>query len=339
MRLRKVSVESPGLGRRRAGRGFVYLDADGNRVDDAEVLSRCRALVIPPAWQEVWICPDPGGHIQAVGTDDAGRRQYLYHERWRERRERAKHQHVLEMAGRLSAARRHVLEHLALPRLTREKSLAVAFRLLDRGAFRVGGEAYAAQHETYGLATLRKEHLRIGRDGAMEFRYVAKSGRPHVLRLTDEDVLAPLSTLRRRRGGGPELLAYRTGAGTGGAVRWVDVSSADINHYLKELLGPDASAKDFRTWHGTVLAAVTLARSGDPATVRERRSAVRAAVAAVSRQLGNTVAVARGSYIDPKVIDAFERGETIAPTARTAAEIGTFRRLSPAEKAVLDLLG
>lgn len=332
MRLRKVRVDSPGLGRRRAGRGFVYLDPEGRRVTDPEVLARCKALVIPPAWREVWICPDPAGHIQAVGLDDAGRRQYLYHEAWRARRERAKYRHVLEVAARLPEARAQVAEHLALPRLSREQSLAIAFRLLDRGAFRIGGETYAARHETYGLATLRKDHLRIRSDGTLTFEYTAKSGLPRSLSLRDGELTTPLTTLRRRRGGGVELLAYRNGRG------WLDLTSADINAYIKELLGPDASAKDFRTWRGTVLAAVSLARAEDVATARKRQAAVRAAVKRVAEDLGNTPAVSRASYIDPQVIDAFERGETIPPDAGTPTEVGVRTGLAPAEQAVLDLL-
>lgn len=332
MRLRKVSVDSPGLGRRRAGKGFVYLDPDGRRVDDPELLARCRALVIPPAWQEVWICPDPAGHIQAVGTDDAGRRQYLYHELWRQRRDRAKHRHVLEVAEQLPGARAQVAEHLALGRLTREKALAVAFRLLDRGAFRIGGEAYAARHETYGLATLRKDHLRITGDGTLTFRYRAKSGLEQLLELRDEDLLSPLTTLRRRRGGGVELLAYRNGRG------WVDLSTSDVNGYIKDLLGPDASAKDFRTWRGTVLAAVSLARAEDVTTARRRQAAVREAVKRVAADLGNTPAVSRVSYIDPQVIDAFERGQTIPSDAAGPDEVTTRTDLAPAERAVLELL-
>jgi len=332
VRLRKVSVDSPGLGRRRAGKGFVYLDPDGRRVDDPELLARCRALVIPPAWQEVWICPDPAGHIQAVGTDDAGRRQYLYHELWRQRRDRAKHRHVLEVAEQLPGARAQVAEHLALGRLTREKALAVAFRLLDRGAFRIGGEAYAARHETYGLATLRKDHLRITGDGTLTFRYRAKSGLEQLLELRDEDLLSPLTTLRRRRGGGVELLAYRNGRG------WVDLSTSDVNGYIKDLLGPDASAKDFRTWRGTVLAAVSLARAEDVTTARRRQAAVREAVKRVAADLGNTPAVSRASYIDPQVIDAFERGQTIPSDAAGPDEVTTRTDLAPAERAVLELL-
>lgn len=332
MRLRKVSVESPGLSRRRAGRGYVFLDPQGRRVTDPEIIGRCKALVIPPAWREVWICPDPAGHIQAVGIDDAGRRQYLYHEVWRQRRERAKYRHVLEVAAQLPDAREQVLEHLAERRLTRERALAVAFRLLDRGAFRIGGETYAARHETYGLATLRKDHLRITSDGTLTFEYRAKSGLPRFLELRDDDLTAPLTTLRRRRGGGLELLAYQNGRG------WVDLSTADINAYIKDLLGPDASAKDFRTWRGTVLAAVSLARAEDVTTARKRQTAVREAVKRVAQDLGNTPAVSRASYIDPQVIDAFERGQTIPPTAQAPGEVEVRTGLAPAEQAVLDLL-
>lgn len=332
MRLRRVSLESPGLTRRRYGDGFAFLDTTGERLTDPEVLARCHALVIPPAWRQVWICPDPAGHVQAVGTDDAGRRQYLYHEVWQERRQRAKYLHVVQVAGRLPEARQSVAEHLALPRLSRERSLAVAFRLLDAGAFRIGGETYAAQHETYGLATLRKEHLRIGRDGTLEFGYRAKSGQCQSLTLRDPDLTAALTTLRRRRGGGPELLAYRDGGD------WADLSSADINGYLKDLLGADASAKDFRTWRGTVVAAVSLARSEPATTVRQRQAVVRAAVAQVADALGNTVAVSRASYIDPQVIAAFERGETIPAGAAAPWETDDRTGLAPAERAVLELL-
>ncbi|WP_251840242.1 DNA topoisomerase IB [Oceanitalea stevensii] len=332
MRLRKVRVDSPGLTRRRAGKGYMYLDADGQRVTDPDIVERCRSLVIPPAWRDVWICPDPAGHIQAVGIDDAGRRQYLYHDVWRARRERAKYRHVLDVATRLPEARGQVAEHLALPRLTREQSLAIAFRLLDRGAFRIGGETYAARHETYGLATLRKDHLRIRADGTLSFQYTAKSGLPRSLELLDPELTGPLTTLRRRRGGGVELLAYRNGS------RWVDLSTADINAYLKDLLGPDASAKDFRTWRGTVMAAVHLARAEDVSTSRKRQAAVREAVKRVAEDLGNTPAVSRASYIDPQVIDSFERGNTIPPDAAAPGEIEVRTGLAPAEQAVIGLL-
>ncbi|WP_127571205.1 DNA topoisomerase IB [Georgenia faecalis] len=335
MRLRRVRVDSPGLTRRRAGKGFVYLDADGARVTDPEVLSRCKALVIPPAWREVWISPAPNGHIQAVGIDDAGRKQYLYHPAWRERRDRAKHSHVLQVARALPAARERTAVDLARTGMPRDKALAVAFRLLDRGFFRVGGETYAERNGSFGLATIRKDHVRLRRDGSVVFDYLAKSGQRRQLVLEDPDLRAPVAMLRRRRGGGEELLAYRRRG------EWVDITSADINAHVKELLGADASAKDFRTWHGTVLAALALARADDVATSRKRQRAVRAAVVEVSEHLGNTPTVCRASYIDPKVIDLFDRGQAVprelAERAAGPAPLPDDER-AEVEEAVLDLL-
>lgn len=333
-RLRRVQADSPGFARRRAGRGWVFLDDHGRRIGDPVVIDRCKHLAIPPAWREVRICPQPNGHLQAVGTDEAGRRQYLYHPLWRERRERAKFHHVQELAAALPAAREHVRAHLALPGMPRERALAVAFRLLDTAMFRVGGEVYAARHASYGLATLRKEHLRIRRDGVMTFRYTAKSGLRREVSLDDPELLDPLGRLRRRRGGGPELLAHRARDG------WHDISSTDINDYLKALLGPDASAKDFRTWHATVLAARGLAGHGPVASVRERRAVVRDVVAAVAAELGNTPAVCRASYIDPRLLDRYEHGRALPAALLDPATAGVPgpRLREQVEAAVLDLL-
>src|SRR5215218_9641514 len=247
-RLRTVSPSQPGITRRRQGRGFVYLD-NGRRVDDPVTIARIRQLVIPPAWQDVWICRYANGHIQAVGSDDKGRRQYLYHPVWREQRDRAKHDRVLEVAARLPRARQHVERDLALPGMPRSRALATAFRLLDLGFFRIGGEAYAEQNNSYGLATIQKQHVSIEGDNVV-FDYVAKSGQERYIALADDLVRQAVRDLLRRRGGGPELLAYRDGK------TWRDVTSADINTYIKEKVGEDVSAKDFRTWHGTVIAAV-----------------------------------------------------------------------------------
>ncbi|PFG38580.1 DNA topoisomerase IB [Georgenia soli] len=337
MRLRRVRVDRPGLTRRRAGKGFVYLDAEGARVTDPDVLARCASLVIPPAWKQVWICPVPNGHIQAVGTDDAGRRQYLYHPAWRESRDAAKHERVLELARRLPAARRRVTMDLNRPGMPRERALAVAFRLLDLGYFRVGGESYAEHNGSYGLATLRKRHLKITKDRELVFAYLAKSGQSRRLVLRDEALVEPLTTLRRRRGGGEELLAYRRGS------RWVDITSADINEYVKERLGPDASAKDFRTWHATVLAALELALRTPGATSRTaHKRAEREAVKAVAEYLGNTPAVCRASYIDSRVLDLAERGRTIdlklAARADNPGDPAPPDTHGAVERAVLDLL-
>ncbi|UNX54025.1 DNA topoisomerase IB [Georgenia sp. TF02-10] len=330
---------TPGLTRRRAGSGWVYLDSHGERVTDPEVLQRCRDLVIPPAWQDVWIAPVANGHIQAVGTDAAGRRQYLYHPAWRESRDAAKHDRVLELARRLPSARRRVTMDLSRPGMPRERALATAFRLLDLGYFRIGGEGYAAHHGSYGLATLRKEHVRIGRDGTLTFDYRAKSGQQRHLVLREEALIAPLSTLRRRRDGSAELLAYRDGRS------WHDVTGAEINTYVKDLLGEQASAKDFRTWHGTALAAVELALRADAAagSGRARARAVRESVAAVAHYLGNTPAVSRASYIDSRVIELFERGRTISPEVarRVAARAGADDAMPPDTRGAVEteLLG
>lgn len=333
-RLRTVSPNSPGWTRRRSGKGFVYLDEDGDRLG-AEASQRCRALVIPPAWNEVWICPAENGHIQAVGTDDAGRRQYLYHPAWREKRDRSKHDRVLEVATRLPEARRTVAKHLAFDGMPRERALATAFRLLDLGFFRIGGETYAEQNGSYGLATIEKKHVRI-ESGSVVFEYVAKSGQERLIALADQPVRDAIEILRRRRGGGRELLAYQAGR------RWVDVTSSDINTYVKEVVGDDVSAKDFRTWHGTVLAAVALAAENDKsASKAARKRAVAAAMREVSEYLGNTPTVARGSYVDPRLIDLFEDGITISPTLRVVREdisLGDGATHGRIEQAVLDLL-
>jgi DNA topoisomerase-1 len=310
-RLRRTSPARPGWTRRRSGTGFVYLDEHGRRIADREVIARIRALAIPPAWREVWICPYPNGHLQAVGTDAAGRRQYLYHPQWHALRHEQKHAHVLRFARRLPAARQQVSEHLALTGMPRERTLATAFRLLDVGLFRIGGETYAEQNGSYGLATLHKQHLRIHRD-AVAFEYRAKSGLQRSVQVRDPEVRAVLSVLKRRRAGGEELLAWRDGR------RWVDVSSADINDYVKQVVDPQASAKDFRTWHATVLAAVSLAEAAPPGSPTALRRTVSRAMREVAEQLGNTPAVCRASYIDPRVIDRFEEGVTIRAAVRRA---------------------
>ena len=255
-RLRRVSPSRPGWTRRRRGRGFAYFD-ESDRPLAADDVARCKALAIPPAWRDVWICPLANGHLQATGTDDAGRRQYLYHPGWRERRDKAKFERVVEFAKRLPRARLVVADHLALPGMPRERVLGTAFRLLDLGFFRIGGEEYADDNGSYGLATLEKRHAHIeGR--SIVFEYPAKSGQERLIAVADDAVLAAVTELRRRRGGGPELLAYRDGR------RWRDVSSGDINSYVKSVIDGEVSAKDFRTWHGTVLAAVALAEIRRP---------------------------------------------------------------------------
>jgi len=333
-RLRRSDVTVPGLTRRRRGRGFEYRDADGARVTDEEVLARIGELRIPPAWKDVWICPYPGGHIQATGIDAAGRKQYLYHPAWRARRDQEKFDSMLEFARALPRMRERVeadLEARDEDDLGRDRVLACAVRLLDRGFFRIGSEDYAVTNETYGLATMRKEHVTL-RGETIVFDYAAKHGKRRVQSVVDPEVAAVIERLRRRRGGGPELLAYKR------SRRWVDIRSADINAYIKEATGEDFSAKDFRTWGATVLAAVALAVSAPAAgTKTARRRAVVRAVKEVATYLGNTPAVARASYIDPRVIDRYQDGLAI-DLAVLAAEPGDTAIQGPVELAVLDLI-
>jgi DNA topoisomerase IB len=334
VRLRRSSPTQPGWTRRRAGKGFVYLDEGGTRLGPPHT-ERCKALVIPPAWSDVWICRWDNGHLQAVGTDDAQRRQYLYHPEWRVQRDAAKHERVLEVAARLPQARERVAEHLAEPGMTRERALATAFRLLDLGFFRIGGETYAEQNGSYGLATISKDHVRI-EDGSVVFEYTAKSGKERYIALAETDVLDSVSVLKRRRSGSEKLLAYRDG------TRWRDISSDDINEYVKTVVSGEVSAKDFRTWHATVLAAVALAVSTHAADSEgKRRRAVARAMKEVSEYLGNTPAVCKASYVDPRVVDLFEDGVTIEPALKELGKDtpeGFPATHGAIEKAVLELL-
>jgi DNA topoisomerase I len=304
--VRDVDPTGPGLRRRRFGRGFGYLDERGRRITDPTSIDRIKALAIPPAWTDVWICPDPQGHIQACGLDARGRRQYRYHDEWRAQRDRDKHDRMLELARALPRLRRRLRRDLAADGLGRDRVLACAVRLLELGLFRVGGEPYVEENGSYGLATLRKRHVRaVG--GELRFDYPGKGNQRRVVTIGDTQVADVVRALKHRRGGGPELLACKDDRG-----RWVDVRSSDINDYVQRALGPDFSAKDFRTWTATVLAAVALAAEEDVETERQRRKAVVRVVRRVALVLGNTPAVARGSYVDPRVIERYKGGETVS---------------------------
>jgi DNA topoisomerase IB len=286
----------------------------------------------------VWICPDPRGHLQATGVDAAGRKQYRYHDDWRVRRDAQKFEDMMVFARALPALRARVEEDLGDgTSLARASVLACALRLLDRGFFRIGSEEYALANDTYGLATIRKEHVRVEDGGVVVFDYPAKSGVRRVQTIVDEPVAAMIGRLRRRRTGGAELLAWREGR------RWRDVRSDDVTAYLKASVEADCSAKDFRTWNATLLAAVALAVSGAaPATATARKRAIHRAVTEVAHHLGNTPAVCRASYIDPRVIDAYTAGVTIRPAVEAAAqalEPGQLAIHRPElETAVLELL-
>ena len=306
-RLRRANPHSPGIHRTRHGRGYTYTwSQTGERVEDPDTLERIEALVIPPAWKDVWICPWPHGHIQAVGTDAAGRRQYMYHEAWRRRRDAEKYARALEFGAVLPEVRNRVAADLSGDDLSDRRVLAAAVRLLDIGCFRIGSEAYARDHETFGIATLKKDHVAF-RSGEMIFCYPAKGSITRTLSVRDPEVEQVLLPLRRRRAGSDQLLAYKSGRA------WVDLHSADVNAYLKEVAGPDFSAKDFRTWSGTVYAAVQLALvEPPPKSARSRRRALVAAIKETAEHLGNTPAVCRSSYVNPRVLDLFEEGRTIA---------------------------
>ena len=338
-RLRRADCSAPGLTRRRQGRGFTYIDQDGETVRDPEDLERIGELGIPPAWKDVWICPDARGHLQATGMDAAGRKQYLYHPQWRTRRDQEKFDDMVRFAKALPELRERVDADLTrTDALTRERVLASAVRLLDRGFFRIGSEQYTVQNESFGLATMRKEHVTLDPEQrGMVFDYIAKSGKRRVQGVVDPAAFDVVAALKRRRGGGAELLAFKNGRG------WADIKSADINEYLKEATGDDFSAKDFRTWAATMLAAIALAVSGEvAATATGKKRAVTRAVKEVSHYLGNTPAVCRASYIDPRVIDAYNGGliirgvlEELADTAQPG-ELPIHQPV--VEQAVLDLL-
>jgi DNA topoisomerase-1 len=342
-RLRRSNCAAPGIVRRRRRRGFEYRDRSGERIDDPEVLERIAELAIPPAWREVWICMDPRGHLQATGRDAAGRKQYLYHERWRAHRDRLKFDSMLAFGQALPRLRRRVARDLghgqiagrarqapvdrsgvagrarpAPADLTRERVLACSLRLLDLGFFRIGSEDYAERNESYGLTTMLREHVTVCAH-ELVFDFPAKSGQRRVQEIADEEALAIVAALKRRRGGS-QLLAYRTADGG-----WGELHADDVNAYIKQHTGGDFTAKDFRTWNATMLAAVALAAAPKSEhrpsrTARER--AVGNAIKTVAAYLGNTPAVCRASYVDPRVIDRFHAGVTIADTLGNVEQLG-----------------
>ncbi|MGI8713244.1 MAG: DNA topoisomerase IB [Solirubrobacteraceae bacterium] len=334
-RLRRSDCSADGLHRVGRGKGFGYFEADGRPYRDPEDVLRIKRLAIPPAWRDVWICRDPLGHLQATGVDRAGRKQYRYHDRWRELRDREKFDHMTDFAKALPKLRRRVLADLAGDdELDERRVLACSLRLLDVGLFRVGSEQYADDEGGIGLATVEKRNVTV-HDDEVVFDYLAKGGVHRVQAVRDPLAGAAVRALRRRRSGGDQLLAYRE------RRRWHPVRSEQINDHLKQLIGDQYSAKDFRTWNATVLAAVSLAADGRNAvSKRARKRAIDGAVKGVAAVLGNTPAVARRSYIDPRVFDRYLSGWTIGGELdRVGALRGPDdRRRARLEKAVLDLL-
>ena len=333
--LRRSDPSGTGIRRRRCGRGFSYRGPDAAVINDPRTLARIKALVIPPAWEDVWICADPDGHIQAIGTDAAGRRQYRYHDLWREQRDQDKHDRVREFGAALPRIREVVCRHLDGSGLTRTRVLAAAIRLIDLGFFRPGGEEYAEENGTFGLATIKKEHVTLS-GGQLVFEYLAKGAKHREQAVAEDQVCAVVRSLRRRRSGGDQLLVYRSGP------RWHGVSAADINGYLREVSGGEYTAKDFRTWHATVLAAVGLAVSeGASGSAAARKRAIARVVREVADYLGNTPAVARASYIDPRIIELYEDGSTIAAVLGDLGkncDFGDLATRGRAETAVVKLL-
>ena len=311
MRLRRSTLDKPGLTRKRRGKGFAYYDSDGELLTDGKTLQRVKDLVIPPAWKKVWISPHPNGHIQAVGTDAAGRRQYIYHQAWQEERAEEKFDRVLDLSLQLPQWRARVTEDLGAKGLGRDRVLALALHLLDRGYFRAGGEQYADENESYGLATLLCEHITLHRDSVL-FDYPAKSGVRRTLEITDEAVVRAVRSLMRRDGRTERFLVCRNGSG------WTDIRADDLNARFKELVGEDYSVKDLRTWHGTVLAAEAFVDADPPVSPKVVKRVESAVMKEVSEALGNTPAVARGSYVDPRVVRGYEQGQTIAAAAKRA---------------------
>jgi DNA topoisomerase-1 len=325
MRLRQSVLSGPGIARKRRGKGFSYYGPDGETLDDDAALQRIKGLVIPPAWKKVWICPYPNGHIQAVGTDVAGRRQYLYHQRWQEDRAEEKFDRVLAMSKRLPEWRSRVAADLRGRGMRRERVLALALHLVDLGYFRSGSEQYAEENESHGLATLLCDHITL-RGTVVAFDYPAKSGVRRSLEVEDAEVVRAVRSLLRRPDRTERFLVCRDGSG------WVDVHADDLNERFKELMGEDYSVKDLRTWHGTVLAAEAFVDADPPVSKAVVKRVESAVMKEVAEALGNTPAVARGSYVDPRVITGYESNLTIAAASRRAAR----RRNVDARQAILD---
>ena len=330
--LRYVTDDEPGLSRRRAGRGWVYETADGRRITEERRLAWFKRLAIPPAWTDVWICPDRRGHVQATGRDARGRKVYRYHPRWREARDEEKYTRMLAFARALPRIRERVERDLQRNGLPREKVLAAVVALLERTRIRVGNEEYARENRSFGLTTLRSRHARVRR-GRMTFAFRGKSGREHEVEVADARLARIVARCQELPG--QQLFAY---VGDDGERR--DVASDDVNDYLREISGEDFTAKDFRTWAGTVLAAMALQEFQAFDTETEAKRNVVRAIETVAEKLGNTPAVSRASYVHPHVINAYLEGDLLRETReevdRQLSE--ELAHLTPEEAAVFGLL-
>jgi DNA topoisomerase I len=332
VRLRHSDPDGPGICRRVRGRGFSYADPDGTPVARAQVLDRIERLVIPPAWRKVWICPDPNGHIQAVGIDAAGRRQYLYHEQWRRERDEEKFDRVLDLATKLPRIRDRVGADLTRSGLGRHRVEAIAIDLIDRGVFRVGSEEYAEENGTRGVATLLRDQVAVHGD-EMSFDYIAKGGVRRQVSIHDALLARAVRALRRVGADASRLLVYRHNG------EYRELHADDINTRFKELAGMECSVKDLRTWQATVRAAEAFACHDRPSSATARKRLEREVVCDVAATLGNTPTVARASYIDPRVIRCFDNGLTIASAVTRAARLRSAdERRRAIDRAVVRLL-
>ena len=326
-----VSDEKPGISRRRSGTGFRYTAAGGGKIDDA-ALKRIKALAIPPAWTDVWICPRANGHIQATGRDAKGRKQYRYHARFREVRESTKYHHMLAFAESLPAIRKKVRDHLALKGLPREKVLATVVRLLEATLIRVGSDEYAKQNKSYGLTTLKNKHVEI-EGSALRFNFKGKSGKVWRLDVRDRRIAKVIRACQELPG--QELFQY---VDESGETR--DVTSSDVNDYLREISGEDITAKDFRTWHGTVLAAMALQEFEKFDSQAGAKKNIRDAIQSVAARLGNTPTICRKCYVHPEIITTYIEGSLLLEVKeKVEAELrDDLADLKPEEAAVLTLL-
>lgn len=330
--LRYVSDARSGIRRKRAGRGFAYTRADSSRITERDALKRIKALAIPPAWTDVWICPFPDGHVQATGRDAKGRKQYRYHARFRELRESAKYEHVVAFADALPAIREKVRAHMALRGLPREKVLATVVHLLETTLIRVGNDDYARRNNSYGLTTLKHRHVAVEGDG-VRFRFTGKSGKQWSLHVNDRRVAKIVKSCQDLPG--QELLQYLDDAGQAR-----DVTSTDVNEYLAEITGRDITAKDFRTWAGTVHAAMALSEFESFANAAQAKRNLRAAIEKVAARLGNTPTICRKCYVHPEVLSAYLDGALLRELKPTDGREEAHREkgLKPQEAAVLALL-
>jgi DNA topoisomerase I len=327
--LRYVCDKGPAIQRRRAGKGFVYFDAKGRRVGNADALKRIRSLVIPPAWTDVWICASANGHIQATGRDARGRKQYKYHAEYREAREQSKYEHMFAFAAALPMIRATVAEHMSLRGLPREKVLATVVHLLETTLIRVGNDEYARNNQSYGLTTLKSDHVAV-EGSEVRFQFTGKSGKQWSLAMRDRRMACILRACQELPG--QDLLQYFNEHKELHAV-----SSGTVNAYLREITGADITAKDFRTWAGTMLMARYLALSDPFASVTQAKRTMSAAVKKVAAALGNTAAVCRKSYIHPAISDAYTSGAFVLKILEESSS-SKSTGLQPDEVAVLALL-